>query len=127
MLLDSIDDSSDRLVVAACGDEVIEHVEESLVIDHGLVVLEGSICEEMTSNVVVHVEMSQPHDASVMPEAPSGCVEGCQEGEVVDLLDAMQDHVGMSSLSEGVCVAVAHESLVDVDALPIVVMLVWAP
>lgn len=31
----------------------------------------------------------------------------------------MQGHVGMSSLSEGLCVAVAHESLVGVDVVPV--------
>lgn len=63
--------------MASCGDEVVEYVEESLVIDRGLVVPGGTVCEEMTSNVVVHVEMSQPDSASVMYEAQWGCVEGC--------------------------------------------------
>ena len=54
---------------AACRDEVVEHVKVSLVMDHGLVVPERSVCEEVTSKAVAHGEMSHTHGASVMPNA----------------------------------------------------------
>lgn len=62
LLMDSIDDSSDGLGSAACGDEVVEPI-------GGLVVPKASVCGEVNSNVVAHGEVSQPHGACVMPNA----------------------------------------------------------